>query len=110
MAVSNHYGSLAFGHYTAYAKNFETGKWYDYNDSSVSEVYTYHGDNSVVTKDAYVLYYIRKDFFPDGNIDFSKAKIGLENDTNTVQYQKLIASSITANEDATMVSTTMLTN
>ena len=35
-AVSNHYGSLAFGHYTAFAKNFETGKWYDYNDSSVT--------------------------------------------------------------------------
>lgn len=35
-AVSNHSGSLSFGHYTAYAKNHETGLWYDYNDSSVS--------------------------------------------------------------------------
>jgi ubiquitin C-terminal hydrolase len=34
-AVSNHYGSLAFGHYTAFCKNYETGKWYDFNDSSV---------------------------------------------------------------------------
>ncbi|MFS8159970.1 MAG: hypothetical protein ACMG6E_07125 [Candidatus Roizmanbacteria bacterium] len=34
-AVSNHYGSLAFGHYTAYCKN--NGTWYDFNDSSVSE-------------------------------------------------------------------------
>ena len=83
-AVSHHDGSLAFGHSTAYAKNFETGKWYDYNDSSVSEVYSYHGDNSVVTKDAYVLYYIRKDFASDGKIDFNKIKIGLENDTNTI--------------------------
>lgn len=108
--MSNHYGSLAFGHYTAYGKNFETGKWYDYNDSSVSEVHSYHGDNSVVTKDAYVLYYIRKDFFPDGKIDFNLVKIGLENDTNTVQYQKSIASTVTANEDVSMVSTGMLTN
>ena len=32
-AVSNHYGGLGGGHYTAYAKN--NGKWHDYNDSSV---------------------------------------------------------------------------
>jgi len=38
MAVTNHYGSLSFGHYTAYAKNVETGIWYDYNDSSVTRV------------------------------------------------------------------------
>lgn len=66
-AVSNHYGSLAFGHYTAYAKNQFTGKWYDFNDSSVSEL---HSLSEVVSGGAYVLYYIRKDFFPDGNIDY----------------------------------------
>jgi uncharacterized UBP type Zn finger protein len=106
VAVSNHYGSLAFGHYTAYAKNFETGKWHDYNDSSVSSVYSYNSDGSgVVTKDAYVLYYVRKDFFPDGIIDFNKIRIGLENDTNTVHYQKSLASTMGTNgEDATMVS------
>lgn len=32
-AVSNHYGTLNFGHYTAIAKNHYNGKWYDYNDS-----------------------------------------------------------------------------
>ena len=32
-AVSQHYGSTGFGHYTAVCKNFE--KWYSYNDSSV---------------------------------------------------------------------------
>lgn len=112
VAVSNHYGSLAFGHYTAYAKNFETGKWYDYNDSSVSSVYSYNSEgNGVVTKDAYVLYYVRKDFFPDGNIDFNQIRIGLENDTNTVQYQKSLASTMgTTPEDATMVSMSSLTN
>lgn len=35
-AVSNHYGSLGGGHYTAYAKNGE--RWYSFNDSSVSAV------------------------------------------------------------------------
>lgn len=30
-AVDNHYGGLGGGHYTAYAKNFFDGKWYDFN-------------------------------------------------------------------------------
>lgn len=33
-AVDNHYGGLGGGHYTAYAKNHETGKWYDFDDVS----------------------------------------------------------------------------
>jgi hypothetical protein len=88
VGVSNHYGSLAFGHYTAYAKNCDSGIWYDYNDSSVSTVSTYNNEDDVVTKDAYVLYYIRKDFFPEGKIDFNQIRIGLENDTNTIIYHK----------------------
>ena len=35
-AVSNHYGSVGFGHYTAYGKNQETGKWYYFDDSRVT--------------------------------------------------------------------------
>lgn len=30
-AVDNHYGGLGGGHYTAFAKNFFDGKWYEYN-------------------------------------------------------------------------------
>jgi ubiquitin carboxyl-terminal hydrolase 4/11/15 len=30
-AVDNHYGGLGGGHYTAYAKNFFDGDWYEYN-------------------------------------------------------------------------------
>jgi ubiquitin carboxyl-terminal hydrolase 4/11 len=30
-AVDNHYGGLGGGHYTACARNFYDGKWYDYN-------------------------------------------------------------------------------
>lgn len=30
-AVDNHYGGLGGGHYTAFAKNFYDGKWYEYN-------------------------------------------------------------------------------
>lgn len=53
-AVSNHYGSLGGGHYTAYAKNEE--KWYSFNDSSVSGV----GAEKVKGSGAYILFYRRK--------------------------------------------------
>ena len=33
-AVSNHFGGLGGGHYTAYAKNPDTNKWYDFDDVS----------------------------------------------------------------------------
>jgi len=56
-AVSNHSGSMGFGHYTAYAKNKQTGKWYHFNDSSVSEA----SESEVVSPSAYVLFYVRKD-------------------------------------------------
>uniref|UniRef100_A0A8D2LAP8 Ubiquitin carboxyl-terminal hydrolase n=1 Tax=Varanus komodoensis TaxID=61221 RepID=A0A8D2LAP8_VARKO len=36
IAVSNHYGGMGVGHYTAYAKNKVNGKWYYFDDSSVS--------------------------------------------------------------------------
>ncbi|XP_037049322.1 ubiquitin carboxyl-terminal hydrolase 15-like [Bradysia coprophila] len=56
IAVSNHYGSLGGGHYSAYAKNSETSKWYYFNDSSVSE----SDEKDVVSKQAYVLYYLKR--------------------------------------------------
>lgn len=70
-AVSNHYGSLAFGHYTAYCKNPITGLWYDYNDSTVSEM---NNPQDVVSSAAYVLYYKRRDFYPEGVVDYNAIK------------------------------------
>jgi ubiquitin carboxyl-terminal hydrolase 4/11/15 len=35
-AVSNHFGNMGFGHYTAFAKNPLTNKWYEFDDSRVS--------------------------------------------------------------------------
>lgn len=35
-AVSNHYGQLIGGHYTAFAKNQDT--WYKFNDEFVEEL------------------------------------------------------------------------
>ena len=53
-AVSQHYGGCGGGHYTAICKNF--GKWYNYNDSSVSR----GSENDVVSSAAYVLFYRRQ--------------------------------------------------
>ncbi|KAF2150578.1 UCH-domain-containing protein [Myriangium duriaei CBS 260.36] len=61
-AVDNHYGGLGGGHYTAYAKNFFNGKWYDFNDSFVSE----QGGKDVVTPAAYLLFYRRRSATPLG--------------------------------------------
>lgn len=55
-AVDNHYGGLGGGHYTAVAKNFYDGQWYDYNDSMVSK----KSPSSVVASSAYLLFYRRR--------------------------------------------------
>ncbi len=54
-AVSQHYGGVGGGHYTASCRN--NGKWYDFNDSSVNVT----NENSVVSSSAYMLFYSRKD-------------------------------------------------
>eukprot|EP01088_Endostelium_zonatum_P017887 TRINITY_DN5525_c0_g1_i1.p1 TRINITY_DN5525_c0_g1~~TRINITY_DN5525_c0_g1_i1.p1 ORF type:complete len:392 (-),score=137.79 TRINITY_DN5525_c0_g1_i1:118-1293(-) len=56
-AVSNHYGGLGGGHYTAYGFNHRENGWYKYDDSSVSSV----NKESVKTSAAYVLFYRRKE-------------------------------------------------
>ena len=53
-AVSQHYGSTGFGHYTAVCKNFN--KWYSYNDSSVHPC----SENDARSSAAYVLFYRRE--------------------------------------------------
>ena len=103
-AVSNHYGSLSFGHYTAYCKNPETGRWYDFNDSSVSALTS---DQDAISNSAYVLYYMRKDFFPNKDYDFESIKVSLPDDTNTVAYQKAAAMGISTGQDISMPGSTL---
>ena len=59
-AVSNHYGGLGGGHYTAFARNLKNGQWYELDDSSVSPVHAH----AVVTEAAYVLFYRRRGVGP----------------------------------------------
>ena len=55
--VVNHSGSIGFGHYYAYCKNKKDGKWYEHNDSMVSEM----NPSGIVTSAAYLLFYERRD-------------------------------------------------
>jgi len=55
--VSEHYGSLGGGHYTACAKNFLDQRWYNFNDSHVSPT----SASQAVSNSAYVLFYRRRD-------------------------------------------------
>jgi len=57
-AVSNHFGGLGGGHYTAFGKNLLDGKWYNLDDSCVSLV---SNPNQVKTAAAYVLFYKRRE-------------------------------------------------
>jgi len=55
-AVSNHYGGIGFGHYTAFAKNFRNEKWYKFDDRIVTEI----SENEIVSPAAYLLFYKRR--------------------------------------------------
>ena len=55
-AVSNHYGELEYGHYNATCLNYTNKHWYNFNDKKV-EIITDDNPDSIVSKDAYVLFY-----------------------------------------------------
>jgi ubiquitin C-terminal hydrolase len=54
--VCNHSGGVLGGHYTSYVKN-ANGKWYHFNDTSVSEVGIIE---SIISPKAYCLFYRKK--------------------------------------------------
>lgn len=56
-AVSNHFGGLGGGHYTAYALN-DDGEWCNFDDSRVT---TNVDEKDILSSAAYVLYYKRRD-------------------------------------------------
>eukprot|EP01087_Luapelamoeba_hula_P023258 TRINITY_DN8513_c0_g1_i1.p1 TRINITY_DN8513_c0_g1~~TRINITY_DN8513_c0_g1_i1.p1 ORF type:complete len:1313 (+),score=298.81 TRINITY_DN8513_c0_g1_i1:395-3940(+) len=66
-AVSNHSGSMGFGHYTAYALNKNNQKWYCFNDSHVSEA----SEKEIVSSSAYLLFYERQDVVDTQSHDFT---------------------------------------
>ncbi|XP_074862762.1 ubiquitin carboxyl-terminal hydrolase 8 isoform X2 [Carettochelys insculpta] len=52
-SVSNHYGGLDGGHYTAYCRNAAKQRWYKFDDHEVSEI----SASSVKSSAAYILFY-----------------------------------------------------
>jgi len=56
-AISNHMGGMGGGHYTAYCKNLQTGKWWSHDDSRVSLI----TPTDIRSSSAYVLFYRRRE-------------------------------------------------
>jgi ubiquitin carboxyl-terminal hydrolase 4/11/15 len=61
-AISNHYGGMHGGHYTAMCKNFNNSKWYEFNDARVDEI----DEEKLVSEAAYLLFYRRIENNNDG--------------------------------------------
>jgi ubiquitin carboxyl-terminal hydrolase 6/32 len=63
-AVVNHHGVIGSkGHYNAFAKHAVNGNWYSYDDRRINVINT----EVIVTKHAYLLFYMRRDI-KDANI------------------------------------------
>mmetsp|Transcript_29401 Transcript_29401/g.71655 ORF Transcript_29401/g.71655 Transcript_29401/m.71655 type:complete len:974 (+) Transcript_29401:210-3131(+) len=69
-AISCHGGGLGGGHYWAYVKNRVDGKWYNCNDSSVSEM----SKDTLKTSEAYLLFYARRGFGTAKKRDWASLK------------------------------------
>ena len=59
-AVSNHYGTMDAGHYTAYCKNPVFNKWFKFDDQEVMEI----NGNEVRSAAAYILFYTAINYQP----------------------------------------------
>jgi len=82
-AISNHYGSLGGGHYTAFVRGRDdTTQWYRCDDSNVSRCDV----SSICTEAAYVLFYVRKDVewpaFQEVVVEEKKKKEDSEDDAD----------------------------
>ncbi|KAI0209936.1 Ubiquitin carboxyl-terminal hydrolase 8 [Lamellibrachia satsuma] len=52
-AVSNHYGTMEGGHYTAFCKNANINKWFKFDDHEVYDI----GNSDIKSSAAYILFY-----------------------------------------------------
>ncbi|XP_076891295.1 ubiquitin carboxyl-terminal hydrolase 5-like isoform X2 [Bidens hawaiensis] len=55
-ALTNHYGGMGSGHYTAHIKLIDENRWYSFDDNHISPI----SEDEVKTNAAYVLFYRRK--------------------------------------------------
>ncbi|XP_024031099.1 ubiquitin carboxyl-terminal hydrolase 5 isoform X2 [Morus notabilis] len=54
-ALTNHYGGMGSGHYTAHIKLLDENRWYNFDDSHISQI----NEEDVKSAAAYVLFYRR---------------------------------------------------
>ncbi|KAM7257841.1 hypothetical protein ACFE04_013582 [Oxalis oulophora] len=54
-ALTNHYGGMGSGHYTAYIKLLDENRWYNFDDTHISPI----NEEEVKSPAAYVLFYRR---------------------------------------------------
>jgi len=67
-AISNHFGGLNGGHYTATCQNPIDKQWYNFNDGSVST----RNEDEVVCDSAYLLFYRKRDTQEKGEAEEKK--------------------------------------
>ncbi|OIW34047.1 UCH-domain-containing protein [Coniochaeta ligniaria NRRL 30616] len=82
IAVDDHWGGLGGGHYTAFARNFIDGEWYNYNDTSVSRQ---NNVSKIVTSAAYLLFYRRRSDVPLGGPKFQEIFERYDNQTQETE-------------------------
>ena len=92
-AVSNHYGGLGGGHYTAHAQN-DDGEWCHFDDSRVT---TNVNEKEVISPAAYVLYYKRRNLKVDEMSTNSLTSIKMEHTENDLMSSPSLASSSVPN-------------
>eukprot|EP01022_Parablepharisma_sp_SALTPOND_P005423 TRINITY_DN122425_c0_g1_i1.p1 TRINITY_DN122425_c0_g1~~TRINITY_DN122425_c0_g1_i1.p1 ORF type:complete len:1140 (+),score=119.66 TRINITY_DN122425_c0_g1_i1:139-3420(+) len=68
-AVSNHYGTMGFGHYITFAKSHHSKDWYKFDDTTVTKLEL----EEICTPSAYILFYKRKDLV-ESEVDYEKIK------------------------------------
>ncbi|CAN1160618.1 Ubiquitin carboxyl-terminal hydrolase 5 [Linum perenne] len=81
-ALTNHYGGMGSGHYTAHIKLLEENKWYNFDDSHISLI----NEDDVKSAAAYVLFYrrVRSSDVVTSNGEVSHSGIG-HNDNGTIR-------------------------
>jgi len=84
--VARHMGDVTGGHYIASAKSLIDNKWYEFNDSVVTQL---KSEKDIVTRQAYVIFYRRQaqgDKFNQENIVEMSVQERQEYDTNVEEY------------------------
>ncbi|RFU29961.1 hypothetical protein B7463_g6357, partial [Scytalidium lignicola] len=99
IAVDDHWGGLGGGHYTAFAKSFIDGEWYEYNDSSVSRQ---KDVSRVVGPSAYLLFYRRRSDVPLGGPKFKEVLEEYDNPSEPEQEDEDDTEAAESGEDQSL--------